>query len=224
MHRDDEVETSGESPWGTLERLASGDLTIPDTGKIVERFRELQARLARLESLRGQALVDSVFPKNHEWADSIRSLASLIEGDAFDAKELHESLRTRITQPELPTDVDYVRVMSLHKSKGLTADVVAVVGCIEGLVPTLPQDTLNQADLLDEQRRLFYVAVTRTRQTLILSSVTQLPSKLAYKMGAQVRRNNRGNAPTIASRFLHELGPELPAAVRGTAFLKRAAR
>jgi superfamily I DNA/RNA helicase len=37
-----------------------------------------------------------------------------------------------ITQPELPTDVECVRVMSLHKSKGLTADFVVVADCIEG--------------------------------------------------------------------------------------------
>ena len=70
-----------------------------------------------LEPLRGQALVDAVFPEDDDWAGSIRSLASSIEGDDFDAEQLRESLRVGITQPELPTDVDYVRVMSLHKSK-----------------------------------------------------------------------------------------------------------
>ena len=134
-------EGSGESPWVALERLASGDLTIPYTGQIVGRFRELQERLATLEPLRGQALVDAVFPGDDEWAGSIRLLASSIEGDDFDAAQLRESLRAGITQPELPTDVEYVRVMSLHKSKGLTADLVAVVGCIEGLVPTLTDGT-----------------------------------------------------------------------------------
>ena len=44
-----------------------------------------------------------------------------------------------ITQPELPTDVDYVRVMSLHKSKGLTADLVIVMGCVEGLIPRIDE-------------------------------------------------------------------------------------
>jgi superfamily I DNA/RNA helicase len=210
-------ETSGDSPRAALERLASGDLTIPHTGPLVERFRELQRRLGELAPLRGQALVDSLFPGDRDWTSFIRSLASTIEGDEFDAQELRETLRIGITQPELPTDVDYVRVMSLHKSKGLAADLVAVLGCIEGLIPTLTGDTpAEEAASLEEQRRLFYVAITRTRRILILSSVTQLQRHLAYRMGAQVQGRSRGNAATIASRFLAELGPSRPAAVRGT--------
>jgi superfamily I DNA/RNA helicase len=213
-------ETSGDSPRAALERLASDDLTIPHTGPLVERFRDLQRRLGELAPLRGQALVDSLFPGDRDWTSLIRSLASTIEGDQFDALELRETLRIGITQPELPTDVDYVRVMSLHKSKGLTADLVAVLGCIEGLIPTLTGDTpAEEATSLEEQRRLFYVAITRTRRILILSSVTQLQRNLAYRMGAQVRGQSPVNAATIASRFLAELGPSRPAAVLGTSMV-----
>jgi superfamily I DNA/RNA helicase len=165
--------------------------------------------------------VDALFPGDRDWTSFIRSLASTIEGDEFDAQQLRETLRIGITQPELPTDVDYVRVMSLHKSKGLTADLIAVVGCIEGLVPTLTDGTpAEQTASLEEQRRLFYVAITRTRQVLILSSVTQLRRNLAYRMGAQVRGWSTVNATTIASRFLAELGPSRPAAVLGTTVLE----
>ena len=89
-----------------------------------------------------------------------------------------------ITQPELPTDVDYVRVMSLHKSKGLTADLVAVVGCVEGLVPRLEGDSPEEQDAkLEEQRRLFYVAVTRTTRVLILSSVKKFATTARLQHG-----------------------------------------
>jgi len=210
-------QTSGESPTATLERLTSGDLSIPHTRQLVERFRELQRRLAELESHRGEALVDALFPGDHDWTHFIRSLASRIEGDDFDAKELRETLRIGITQPELPTDVDYVRVMSLHKSKGLSADFLVVLGCIEGLIPIVRGDTpAEQAASLEEQRRLFYVAITRTRQILILSSVTQLPRRLAHLMGAEVGAGSRTHAATIASRFLDELGSSRPRAVLGT--------
>lgn len=101
--------------------------------------------------------------------------------------------------------------MSLHKSKGLTADLVVVVGCIEGLIPMIKGDSATEQDAsLEEQRRLFYVAITRTRRILILSSVTSLPRNLAYRMGAQFRGGNRTHAWTIASRFLEELGPSRP--------------
>ena len=217
-------EENGESPWGALVRLASTDLAIPYTRPLVNRFQELQRRLEELKNSRGQALVDAFFPEDEDWASTIRALAATIEGDVFDAEELHEDLRVRITQPELPTDVDYVRVMSLHKSKGLTADVVVVVGCVEGLVPTLTDGTLaEQAKSLEEQRRLFYVAITRTRRVLVISSVTQLPRKLAYSMGAQVHGGNPWHSPTIASRFLNELGPDRPAAKVGSCILDGAA-
>ena len=210
-------EASGESPWRALVRLASSDLVIPHMRHLVNRFQELQVRLEELKNTKGQALVNAVFPEDEDWAGPIRALAATIEGDEFDAKRLQEDLRVRITQPELPTDVDYVRVMSLHKSKGLTADLVVVVGCVEGLVPTLTKGTLaEQAKSLEEQRRLFYVAITRTTRVLVISSVTQLPRKLAYNMGAEVRGGNPWYCPTIASRFLDELGPARPAAIVGS--------
>ena len=214
-------EESGESPWIVLERLESGDLTVPYSTPLVERFHRLQERLSALEPLRGQPLVDTLFPGQDEWAGTVRSLAADIEGDTFGAEELLESLRVSIGQPELPTDVGYVRVMSLHKSKGLTADLVVVVGCIEGLVPTLTEGSLaERAASLEEQRRLFYVAVTRTKQALILSSVTKLPRDLAYRMRAQVGGGNPAHSATVASRFVHELGPTRPAAILGSEYLR----
>jgi len=112
--------------------------------------------------------------------------------------------------------------MSLHKSKGLTAELVIVVGCIEGLIPFVKSNLplAEQARMLEEQRRLFYVAITRTRNILVLSSVTELPRNLAYRMGAEVRGGNRTHAKTIASRFLSELGPARPEAVPGTLVVK----
>jgi DNA helicase-2/ATP-dependent DNA helicase PcrA len=109
-----------------------------------------------------------------------------------------------------------VRVMSLHKSKGLTSKVAIVAGCIEGLIPTTDSDhTPAQAQAnLHEQRRLFYVSMTRCREILLLSSVLRLPVDLAYRIGARVL-GRRGTCRTIASRFLGELGPASPAPVAG---------
>src|SRR5581483_553939 len=137
-----------------------------------------------------------------------------------DSDYLLDEVRTSVTQPELPTEVDYVRVMSPHKSKGLTAELVIVAGCLEGLIPFVDRD-LEGAALeasIQEQRRLFYVAITRTKQTLVLSSSATLPRALAYKMGARVLGNYGATAPTVASRFLIECGPNTPATLTGPAF------
>ena len=210
-------EANDQSPRAVLEMLARGDIRLPNCRHIFNRFRELQQRLNEIGELRGQTLVDTLFPTDQEWADPIRFLAATIEGEDFDAQALLESLRTSITQPELPTDVDYVRIMSLHRSKGLTADLVIVMGCIEGLIPRIQGYTDAEQDAsLQEQRRLFYVAITRPRKILILSNATQLPLNLAFQMGVQIRRRSATHASVIASRFLNELGPSRPDPVLGT--------
>ncbi len=58
---------------------------------------------------------------------------------------------------------------------------------------------------------VFYVALTRARGTLILSSFTEMSRALAFQMGAEVT----GRGRTIASRFLAELGAAAPPPVRG---------
>jgi superfamily I DNA/RNA helicase len=210
----------GGSLRAALDEIDAGRLKIPHGTYVVDRLRDLTDNLQRLELLRGEALLDALFPHNDPDFSQIRIMAAGLDPDA-DAPQLLDRLRTSITQPELPTDVDYVRVMSLHKSKGLTADLVVVMGCVEGLVPTLPKDaTQAEQDLaLEEQRRLFYVSITRARQILVLSSVTSLPRDLAYRMGVEVK--GWGNpVRTITSRFIDELGWARPQPILGERLLQ----
>ena len=168
----------------------------------------------------GQDLTDALFPADDPDFVEFRELADGLPGDA-DSKALLNMLRKSITQPELPTDVDYVRVMSLHKSKGLTAELVVVMGCVEGPIPHV-DDSLSQAEqdkILEKQRRLFYVALTRSRDTLILSSVTNLPRPLAHRL--QLRITGRGqNVSTITLLFIDELGPTRPDPTHGARLLE----
>lgn len=214
-------EQSGESPWEALTKMAAGTLTLPYTNNIVDRFRLLQREIERLSELRGEELVEAVFPDDVEWAAPLADLANGIDDEEFGAAELADAIRRSVSQPELPTNVDYVRVMSLHKSKGLTADLVVVSGCLEGLIPTIDDDLTpeEQVRAVEEQRRLFYVAITRTRRTLVLSSVTSIPSRDAYRMRARSGGRVGSCTRTLASRFIHELGPECPAAITGEEFL-----
>ena len=61
---------------------------------------------------------------------------------------------------------DRVTLCTLHASKGLEFPVVFVVGCEEGLLPYLPAGRPADAD---EERRLFYVGMTRAEQRLLLT-------------------------------------------------------
>ncbi|MEO0326422.1 MAG: ATP-dependent helicase, partial [Myxococcota bacterium] len=86
-----------------------------------------------------------------------------------------------------------VTLSSLHSAKGLEFDVVFLVGCVEGQLPhtrtTDPKVHEAAPTDIDEERRLFYVGVTRARELLTLSRPTQ--------------RLSRGRlTPRVPSRFL----------------------
>ena len=85
---------------------------------------------------------------------------------------------------------DAVQLMTVHSAKGLEFDAVFITGLEEGLFPH--ENSLSDADGLEEERRLMYVAITRARQRLYLSfSQTRL-------LHGQTRYN-------VKSRFFDEL-------------------
>jgi DNA helicase-2/ATP-dependent DNA helicase PcrA len=94
---------------------------------------------------------------------------------------------------EDPNDNDRVTMMTIHASKGLEFKNVFIVGLEENLFPS--QLSLNSRQELEEERRLFYVAITRAMNKLTLSFATS-----RFKFG------NITNAEP--SRFLSELDPK----------------
>jgi DNA helicase-2/ATP-dependent DNA helicase PcrA len=89
-----------------------------------------------------------------------------------------------------------LQLMTVHAAKGLEFHTVFVTGLEEGLFPH--ENSRNEHDGLEEERRLMYVAVTRARRRLYL---THAQSRMLH---GQVRYN-------IASRFLAELPRDLVA-------------
>lgn len=212
----DHCSHSGQSPREALQAIVDGELRIRYTGRLVDRFILLNQRLEALADRPNEEIFEYVFPKQEEWAKPFRDIVE--DGmDDWSPENVLDKLRTNITQPELPSDVDYIRVMSLHKSKGLSADHVIVTGFIEGIIPTIDDDLPHEEQMrqIEEQRRLFYVAITRPRKTLVLSSVLSIERRLAYPIGAEVHGGNAEYADTIASRFLAELGPTSPPPING---------
>ncbi len=90
-------------------------------------------------------------------------------------------------------NADTVSLMTIHASKGLEFPQIFVVGLEENLFPS--QRSLNSRSDLEEERRLFYVAITRAEKKLYLSYATS-----RYKWGSL---NN-----CEPSRFLDELDPQ----------------
>lgn len=217
-------EQNGTEPWDVLEGLESGSLSIAGANELVGRFSELKSGLARLQGMEINLLIDELFPDGESEVETIRNLALEAMNSCSDAPELREELRVSITQPELPSEGDFVRIMSLHKGKGLTADLVVVAGCINGFIPYADEGlTLSeQQRQLEEQRRLFYMAITRTTYYLILSSFVEMDARVAHRMQAKIGRHiGRDKVGTIASQFLAELGKSAPQPIRGEELLNK---
>ncbi len=89
---------------------------------------------------------------------------------------------------------DALQLMTIHSSKGLEFDVVFITGLEDGLCPH--EQSLSEADGLEEERRLMYVAVTRAKNKLYLSLAQ---SRMLH---GQTRYN-------IPSRFLDEIPEDL---------------
>ena len=120
---------------------------------------QIQAASAGWERLRGAEYSDA----EKERIDRLQRRAA----------PFRNRLRDFLTTTALQSDADQydqradrVTLMSLHASKGLEFPVVFVVGCEAGLLPYMPA---NREVDMDEERRLFYVGMTRARRRLILA-------------------------------------------------------
>ena len=213
----DYCEEKGETSRQVLEQLIAKAISVPYVQPVVERFKLLQEREGALNAKSGHDLANAMFPEDEDWTEPLRSIVKrkFPANHGFTRSELLDEVRTGVTQMDTPTDADFVRVMSLHKSKGLTARVVIVMGCNEGMIPRIDYgDPLaQQGRSREEQRRLFYVALTRTTETLVLSSISHIPRQQALKMGLGVQGGR-------ASQFLSELGPSRPTPITGPALLE----
>jgi len=88
---------------------------------------------------------------------------------------------------------DAVQMMTVHAAKGLEFDAVFITGLEEGLFPH--ENAATEADGLEEERRLMYVAITRARQRLYISH-------------GQTRMLHGQTRYNVKSRFLDELPEE----------------
>jgi len=116
--------------------------------------------------------------------------------DYYDTVE-DASLENFLQQVSLVADIDEldnkknaVTLMTLHAAKGLEFSVVFITGLEEGLFPV--QGSMNSDEELEEERRLFYVGITRAKKKLYLSFANQ-------------RRKYGIVSYQVRSRFLREI-------------------
>lgn len=79
-------------------------------------------------------------------------------------EEYSEELKRQSQQKE--TDPEAITFMTMHGSKGLEFDLVFIIGANETITPYKKAETKEE---VEEERRMFYVAMTRARKKLIIS-------------------------------------------------------
>lgn len=127
-------------------------------------------------------------PQEEEVNDTVKDFLEKDEGNLFAAdtdkklKTLDEFMQeiTLLTDVDKETEdeknTDKVSMMTVHASKGLEFKYVHIVGLEENLFPS--QLSVNDRSDLEEERRLFYVAVTRAEKQATLSYAT-----MRYRFG-----------------------------------------
>jgi DNA helicase II / ATP-dependent DNA helicase PcrA len=128
----------------------------------------------------------------------LNSIKEFVEMPTEDGEIVEKDLGVYLQEITLLTDADneneedknVVKLMTIHASKGLEFKNVFVVGLEENLFPS--QMSMYDRDSLEEERRLFYVAVTRAKEKLWITTAQN-----RYRFGSLI-----SNEP---SRFLDEL-------------------
>jgi len=203
------------SMWEVLTKIdfnARSRKTIGDFVKLIQAFKDKAAKsdayMVADFVARNSGLIEHLKEdKSVEGIARVDNVTSLLDGiqefvqeDTIEEGELgsmDRSLSAYLQTISLMTDADtdkvdndVVTLMSVHSAKGLEFKSVFVVGLEENLFPSYM--ALTESNQVDEERRLFYVAITRAEEFLCL---TYANSRYQY---GQMRYND-------SSRFLEEI-------------------
>ena len=172
--------------------------------EIIKKYHDLRNELSATELSR--SLVEDIgilsFFKNSTEVDSkdrFENVAELLTSiEEFSNRDPEASLSRFLEDVSLQTDIDHwndsenrVTMMTAHSSKGLEFPVVFIAGLDEGLFPIF--GSLDHKKDLEEERRLFYVALTRAQEKVYLLYATN-----RRRMGADTING-------IPSRFINEI-------------------
>lgn len=136
-------------------------------------------------------------------SDLLMPLAQRI-GD--DLPQLLQEIETGAEVDALDPRADAVNLLTLHAAKGLEFPVVFLVGCEDGLLPMRWPGSKPADDEIAEERRLFFVGLTRAQDRLYLSHAAR-----RFRHGSEREQSPTPFLDAIDSGLFERLGDTVPA-------------
>ena len=178
--------------------------SLVDFHNLIKKYNDLLTKINASELVR--ALVDETeilkYYKRQDTIEDQERYANVMEVlnsvDEFMERNPVSLLHDFLEEVSLLTDIDewnedenHVTMMTVHSAKGLEFPVVFVTGLEDGLFPL--SGALSERNLMEEERRLFYVALTRAQQMVYLLYATER------------RRTGSDSWAGLVSRFVREI-------------------
>jgi len=199
-------------PAGARAKVQAFRATIAAIGHALATLPASEAVRFAVETSGMEAMFQKDGEEGHERLANIRELVNL--ATRYDFAPPPEGIERLLEEAALMSDQDElekeggVSLMTVHASKGLEFDAVFVTGLEQGLFPSTREDEKKDPE---EERRLFYVALTRARTRLFLSYAAE-----RTRYGSRER--------TIPSEFFEDIDPRLlsyatPGAIEGESII-----
>lgn len=192
QNKNDWVRIVGVPPRGigktTVDKILAGE-EASLTGATKIKVQNFQDTLAKMQhaivtlpasdavrfTIEASGIEDMLKSNKEEGEERMGNLRELVNlAVRFDGERSPTGIELLLEDAALQSDQDQMKdeqnavsLMTVHASKGLEFDTVFIVGLEQGLFPSIREEDSTRDD--EEERRLFYVALTRARRRLYLS-------------------------------------------------------
>jgi len=176
--------------------------------EIYENLDELSIKEVFDEVLIKTKYIDSIEDNKEDRVKNIEELLNSIteserQNPGMSLNEYLDMVSLTSSTDDIEDEENFIKLMTIHSSKGLEFDYVFIAGMEDGLFPSCNFDTSEEE--IEEERRLCYVAVTRAKKELYISHVSERmvwgqmnymikPSRFIYEM-------KQGNLEYLSEKF-----------------------
>ncbi|HUC05239.1 MAG TPA: 3'-5' exonuclease, partial [Acidimicrobiales bacterium] len=229
VERAEEAGVSGKALKGAA-RLAA---TLDELRPMVATVNP--ADFVQLVAERTGYLAELVAEHTHEADGRIENIAELasVASEFDDVIGFLETVALVADTDELESDGTKVSLMTLHTAKGLEFPAVFVVGLEDGVFPHMR--SIGEPAELEEERRLFYVGITRAQRHLAISHawvrtmwgrtqhnipsrfLAEVPSELVREVGLVTSREERDLSTALRPGHAFAAADDMPAGRRSPA-------